>query len=69
MEIKTELLEEAGCRPGECGVMKEASQGKKYSSILVLLLSPLRGRLETSVGFSDMGVTGYQRQTVLVFVE
>lgn len=53
------LLEETGWRPGECGIRElkeEISKRKKPSSVLKLVINPLKGRLDTSLGFSDMGL-------------
>jgi len=46
METEKESLEEIGGSPGGCDVKEEVSKRKKWSSILMLLRSPLRGRRE-----------------------
>ena len=42
MEIKTELLEETGWRPGECGVMKEVLKGKSSHQSYAAVKPPKR---------------------------
>lgn len=44
LETGKALLEEKGGSPGECGVKEEVSKWKKWSTVLILLRSSLRGR-------------------------
>lgn len=46
IEIEKGSLEGIGRSPGECGVKEEVSERTKWSSFLMLLRSPLRGRRE-----------------------